>query len=115
MDTFAMGVAMLILTLVAVLIGVVLGLRFRVFVLVPVICGGLAIIVVDGVARGNGFLQLAFAMIATVAALQLGYFLGNVVVGILSAAKASNHHGAAVPSPTEPSRQPDSRMRPVAH
>jgi hypothetical protein len=76
---------MLILTLMAVLIGAALGLRFRLLALLPVICGGLAIIVVDSVARGGGF-QLAFAMVATVAVLQLGYFLGNVAVDTLSAA-----------------------------
>ena len=63
---------MLILTLIAVLIGVVLGLRFRMLVLLPIICGGIAIIVVDGVARGDGFSQIAFATVATVAALQAG-------------------------------------------
>jgi hypothetical protein len=88
---------MLILTLMAVLTGLVLGLRFRMLVLLPAICGGLAIIVVDGTARGDGFPQLAFVTVATAAALQLGYFLGSVVVGILSAAKAGNHHDTAVP------------------
>jgi hypothetical protein len=76
---------MLILTLMAVLIGAALGFRFRMFVLLPVICGGMAIVVVDSAARGGGF-QLAFAMVATVAVLQLGYFLGNVAVDTLSAA-----------------------------
>jgi hypothetical protein len=104
---------MLILTLMAVLIGTLLGLCFRMFVLLPVICGGLAIVVVDSVARADGF-RLAFAMVVTVAVLQLGYFLGIVVADTLSAATAGDHRGVAGPSDSGPYCQPDSRMRPVA-
>jgi len=45
---------MMILILTGVLVGAMLGLRLKVFVLVPVICGALAIVVVDGIAtRGR--------------------------------------------------------------
>jgi hypothetical protein len=70
---------MMILILMGVLVGAVLGLRFKVFVLVPAICGALAIVVVDGIARGDGLLRLVLTMITIAMALQLGYILGTVV------------------------------------
>ena len=70
---------MMILILTSVLVGAMLGLRLKVFVLVPVICGALVIVVVDGIARGDAIWRLAFSMIMIVTALQLGYFLGNVI------------------------------------
>jgi hypothetical protein len=95
---------------VAVVIGAVLGLRFRMFALLPVICGGLAIIAVNGVAHGDGFLRLALAMAAIAAALQLGYFIGNVAVFVLNIVSASSHHIVGAPGPTGHPRQHDSRM-----
>jgi len=82
---------MMILILLSVLVGAVLGLRFRVFVLVPVICGALAIAVVDGLARGDGLWRLVLAMIMIAASLQLGYILGIVVRFVMGAARADNH------------------------
>jgi len=55
-------------------------------VLVPVICGALVIVVVDGIARGDAIWRLAFSMIMIVTALQLGYFLGNVIRFVMAPA-----------------------------
>jgi hypothetical protein len=85
---------MLILT--GVLVGAVLGLRFKVFVLVPVICGALVIVVGDGIARGDAIWRLAFSMIMIVTALQLGYFLGNVIRFVM--APAPNQGRASLPT-----------------
>jgi len=82
----------MIIILMGILAGAVLGLRFQVFVLIPVSCGALAIVVVDGIARGDGFLQLALAIAMTAIALQVGYVLGSVV-GLLEAARVD--HGKA--------------------
>ena len=77
---------MMLLILTGVLVGAVLGLRLKVFVLVPVICGALAIVVVDGIAREDTLWQLAFSMIMIITALQLGYFLGNVIRFVMTSA-----------------------------
>jgi len=82
----------MIIILMGILAGALLGLRFQVFVLIPVSCGALAIVVVDGIARGDGFLQLALAIAMTAIALQVGYVLGSVV-GLLEAARVD--HGKA--------------------
>jgi hypothetical protein len=64
--------------LILVLIGAVLGHRFKAFVLIPVICVALAIVAVCGGARGDGLWQLAGPMIAITVSLQLGYIGGSV-------------------------------------
>ena len=88
------GVAMMVFDLMGVLVGAVLGLRFKVFALIPVICGALIIVVVGGVARGDEWLRLALAMSVISTAVQLGYILGLV----LSEARARNHSRVSVPT-----------------
>ena len=89
---------MIILILLSVLVGAALGLRFKVFVLVPVICGTLAIVVVDGIARGDSLWRLALTMIVIATVLQLGYVLGNVVQSVMSAARTPNHGRNSIPT-----------------
>jgi len=87
---------MMLLILTGVLVGAVLGLRLKVFVLVPVICGALVIVVGDGIARGDAIWRLAFLMIMVLTALQFGYFLGNVVRFVI--ASAPNQGRASLPT-----------------
>ena len=70
---------MIMLMVTGILVGAVLGLRFKVLVVVPVICVELAIVLVDGIARGNGAWWTALAMIAIVISTQVGYFTGNII------------------------------------
>jgi len=83
---------------IGILVGAVLGLRFKVLVLVPVICVALAIVLVDGIARGDGLWWLALAMIVITTSLQLGYILGNVVRFAMGAARAPNHGKVSMPT-----------------
>jgi len=87
---------MMILILIGILVGAVLGLRFKVFVLVPVICIGLAIVAVDGVARGDDPWLLAISMIVIATSLQVGYFGGGVVMG---SARGIRHGAVSLPTP----------------
>jgi hypothetical protein len=89
---------MVILMMIGILVGAVLGLRFKVLVLVPVICGALAIVVVDGIARETGLWQLLLAMIVIAISLQLGYVLGIVARFIMVAARVPNHGGVSMPT-----------------
>jgi hypothetical protein len=84
--------------LLGVLIGAVLGLRFKVFVLVPVICGASAVVVIGGIARGDTLWRLAFTMVVIATALQMGYFLGNVIRLVTGAARASDHDRVSMPT-----------------
>jgi hypothetical protein len=63
----------------AFLIGAILGLRFRVLVLIaPVIIGFVAILAV-GIASGSGAGFILFAVFLGLTALQLGYVAGAVI------------------------------------
>jgi hypothetical protein len=72
------GVAMMILILIGVLVGAALGLRFKAFVLVPVICVVACTIAIGGGARGDDLWALAGLMIGITTALQVGYIGGCV-------------------------------------
>jgi hypothetical protein len=78
---FPKGGITVILILIGVFVGAMLGLRFKVFVLVPVICVALAIVAVGDVARGDDLWQLAISMIVIATSLQVGYFGGSVALG----------------------------------
>ena len=89
---------MIIFNLIGVLVGAVLGLRFKVFALVSVICGALIIVVVDEFVRGDGLLRLVFTMSIILTAVQLGYILGSVVRLLLGEARARNHSRVSMPT-----------------
>jgi hypothetical protein len=71
------------------LVGMVLGLRFKVLVLVPVISIAFAIVVVDGMVRGAGVWRLALAMVVIATSMQLCYILGNVARLVLGSASTA--------------------------
>jgi|SRR5450631_4755337 len=89
---------MVILLVIGILVGAVLSLRFKVLVLVPVICGALSIVVVDGIARGDGLLRLAVAMIAIATSVQLGFILGVGARSVIGATRAGNHDRVSMPT-----------------
>jgi len=86
------------LILLGVLVGGGLGLRFKMFVLVPAICGALVFVVANGVAHGDGFLRLALTMILIATALQLGYVLGSVARFVVGTADTTNHGRTSMPT-----------------
>lgn len=66
----------LALAIVGVLVGITLGLRFKVFVLVPAIGFAEIFTLMVGLARGERFGSIALAMVIVGAAIQLGYLVG---------------------------------------
>ena len=66
---------MMLFLIIGTLAGVLLGLRFKVFVLVPFIL----IIACAIVATGHGLKAIALTILATAVLLQIGYMLGLVV------------------------------------
>ena len=79
---------MLMVGLLGMLVGVVLVMRFRVFILFPAIALACAVIAAMGFAGNDGLPSLAVAMMAAPAALQMGYLLGIATRTILAAARA---------------------------
>lgn len=63
----------------AMLIGAMLGLRFKVAILVPAIIIGSVVILAIGMSSGNNFWSVLLVMIVMITALQMGYLSGTVI------------------------------------
>jgi hypothetical protein len=70
---------MMALTIFSLILGAVLGLRFNVFVLIPVIISELIVVTIEGIVQGADVWLVVAAIIAASTALQLGY-LGSAVM-----------------------------------
>ncbi len=66
-------------TFAGLIIGALLGLRFKVFVLAPAITIGSAGALAIGIALNDGLSSIVLAMAVTIAALQVGYFSGMAI------------------------------------
>jgi hypothetical protein len=67
------------LAIIGVLAGIALGLRFRVFVLVPAIALAMIFAVIAGVAHGDGWGTIVLAMAILGTAVQFGYLTGIAI------------------------------------
>lgn len=63
-------------TAVGVLAGIVLGLRFKVLILVPALAAATLYGVVAGIARDDHFWSIVWTVIVLGIAIQVGYFAG---------------------------------------
>ena len=70
---------MVMLLLLSFLIGAVLGMRFKVLVLVPAIAGTLPIAVAVEISHQQGLASIILVSAATVALVQIGYLAGIAV------------------------------------
>jgi hypothetical protein len=77
---------------IGLLVGMILGQRYKVLVLAPAIVLTLVVTAAAGLFRADGGWTIAAACVATVTALQLGYLLGGV---LRSFATGKPAHGAA--------------------
>ena len=68
---------MLTLTIVTIIVAAVLGLRYKVFILLPAVTFVLVFVIGVGVARGAGIWRIALDMMVATTALQLGYAGGS--------------------------------------
>jgi len=79
---------MLILSLISLLAGAALGMRFKVLILVPAICLALLAILAVGISSSVSFSFIALAMVLAAACLQLGYLGGVGARYAMAAARA---------------------------
>jgi len=66
----------MLLTILALLCGIVLSFRFEVLILLPATLLGWLLAVIGGIVMGSTGTSIAFGMVMTTAALQGGYVLG---------------------------------------
>jgi hypothetical protein len=78
---------MLALTIVCILIGAVLGLRFTVWILVPGFAFGLFAAAAAGVAHRHALGTIGLTMVLIVVGLQFGYLAGTATRFILITAR----------------------------
>jgi hypothetical protein len=103
---------MVTFTIVSVLVGALLGMRFRVFILLPVVLLAVAIVATVGLARESGAWRILLEIVVVMTALELGYLGGSVGARIWSASRKSpgtlgedQSNGHPVPTEDE-ARQP---------
>ena len=89
---------MALLVLLSLLTGMVLGLRFKVLVLVPAIACVLVAALGIGIARGAAFWPAVIGL-AGVASVQIGYLAGVGIRHLLAAARMSGLRNASVAGP----------------
>ena len=73
---------LLTLTIVTIVGGAVLGLRYKVFILLPASTSVLVCVIGIGVARGAGIWRIAPDVIVATTALQLGYVGGSAFAAV---------------------------------
>ncbi len=69
----------LALAIISALVGIALGLRFKVLVLVPAIALATILVLIIGLTRGDSFGSIVLAIVIIGIALQLGYLIGIVL------------------------------------
>jgi hypothetical protein len=68
------------LTTISVFVGAVLGLRFKAFILVPVISFALVLIAVSSALRGKNIWDVTVAMAVVATCTQLGYIIALLAI-----------------------------------
>lgn len=99
---------MTILILLSFLIGAVLGMRYKVFILGPIIVANVTIILVGGAVAGVDFSTLFLATILAIICLQIGYFCGIITRYSMALARSgrSTKEPRTALNPTEISEWP---------
>jgi hypothetical protein len=90
------AVPMSMLVLLAFFLGAVLGVRFKVFILIPVTGLALIAIFAVGAARGNSISATLIAGVLTLCCLQIGYILGIIALYSVTLARAERQRKASV-------------------
>jgi hypothetical protein len=92
---------MFTLAIVCSLVGAVLGLRFRIMILWPVIAIGLIAITSFYVVRGAPLAALALEAAIAIAAIQVGYLCGAALRLVFAANRLAAHRDPAAQQPQE--------------
>jgi len=103
------GLTYVDLTTISILVGIVLGLRFKVFILVPTIGLALALVAVTSMAHGDDVWSLVATMVVVTSFLQLGYIGGSVLAPAIVHGRASAGRSDPPNEQPRPIRQSDLR------
>jgi hypothetical protein len=73
------------LAIIGVVAGVVLGLRYKILILVPAVLFAMILAIVIGIGRADSFWSIVLTTVALVVAVQLGYLAGIAVHAVIAA------------------------------
>jgi hypothetical protein len=85
---------MVVSSVIATLLGVLLGLRFKVLIVVPANFVAVVIAAVGGTVQGDSITWLVLTALAAVASLQVGYIAGCTLRVLLAATRAGTKDGS---------------------
>jgi hypothetical protein len=85
---------------VSLIVGLLLGWRFKALALVPTAAIALIFVIAQGSARGDSSWWIVVVAAATISGLQIGYFVGLWLRHILAAARSSRSTPARLVRPT---------------
>ena len=92
--------AMMTLVLICLMLGAVLGQRFRVLVLFPGMAVVWPITTAAEVVRGHSFVQIVLAVVVATVSLQVGYLGGIGIRYLMVVARAARAHDNSRNAPT---------------
>jgi len=95
----------MVLAVLSLLVGMVLGQRFKVLVLVPAVATSLVVVLGLGIARSQSLEALGLSAIAVIVAVQIGYLLGLGIRHLLVVVRAGRLRAASFAS-SRPARHP---------
>lgn len=72
------------LAIIGIVVGIVLGLRYKVLILVPAVLFVIVLAIVIGVARADSAWSIVLMTIVAATAVQLGYLAGIVIHAIIA-------------------------------
>jgi hypothetical protein len=81
------------LAIVGVVVGIVLGLRYKVLILVPAFLLAMVFTIIVGIARADSFWSIVLTTVAVVTAVQLGYLAGIVIRAAIAAIRPRKDDG----------------------
>jgi hypothetical protein len=83
------------LALISVMAGIVLGLRYKVLILVPAIILAMGFAMIVGVARADRFGSVVLSMAVLAAAVQFGYLIGIAIRAVVGSVILKQPNGAS--------------------
>ena len=81
------------LAIIGVMVGILLGLRYKILILVPAVLSAMTLPIMVGVVRADSFWSIVLTTVALVIAVQLGYLAGIVIHAAIAAIRPPRKDG----------------------
>jgi hypothetical protein len=82
------------LAIIGVVVGIVLGLRYKILVLVPAVLLAMIFAIIIGIGRADSFWWIVLTTVALVVAVQLGYLAGIAIHAVIASIRPPRKEGS---------------------